>query len=105
MAQLIKKNDTVIVLSGKDKGKKGRVLRAMPSKSQVLVEGVNVVKKHQKPTQNNQSGGIVPMEAPLPACKVMLVHPKTGEPVRVTRQREAGKPSVRVSKKDRSVID
>ena len=69
MAQLIKKNDTVVVLSGKDKGKKGRVLRAMPSKSQVLVEGVNVVKKHQKPTQNNQSGGIVPMEAPCPCAR------------------------------------
>ena len=68
MAQLIKKNDTVVVLSGKDKGKKGRVLRVSRAAGTVLVEGVNVVKKHQKPTQNNQSGGIVPQEAALPAC-------------------------------------
>ena len=105
MAQLIKKNDTVVVLSGKDKGKKGRVLRVSRAAGTVLVEGVNVVKKHQKPTQYNQSGGIVPQEAALPLCKVMLVDPKSGAPVRVTRRREAGKPSVRVSKKDRSVID
>lgn len=105
MSLNIKKNDTVQVLSGKDKGKKGRVLRAMPSKGLLLVEGVNIVKKHKKPDQHNQSGGIVEMEAPLPACKVMLVHPQTGLPVRVTRQRSADKPSVRVSVKDRSVID
>lgn len=105
MALNLKKNDTVIVLSGKDKGKKGRVLRAMPSKGTLLVEGVNLVKKHKKPDQRNQSGGILEMEAPIPACKVMLVHPQTDLPVRVTRQRTAGKPSVRVSVVDRSVID
>jgi large subunit ribosomal protein L24 len=104
MALNIKKNDTVLVLSGKDKGKKGRVLQAYPSERLLLVEGVNIVKKHKKPDQRNQSGGIVSMEAPIPACKVMLVHPQTGLPVRVTRQRVSGKPSVRVSAKDRSVI-
>lgn len=105
MSLNIKKNDTVQVLSGKDKGKQGRVLRAMPKKGLLLIEGVNLVKKHKKPDQNNQSGGIVSMEAPIPVCKVMLVHPQTNLPVRVTRQREAGKPSVRISVKDRSVID
>ena len=74
----VKKGDTVIVISGKDKGKKGRVLEAYPKENKVLVEGVNMVKKHSRPTQSNPQGGILNQEAPVHASNVMLVDPKTG---------------------------
>lgn len=78
----VKKNDTVIVLSGKDKGKQGKIVRTVPENGKVVVEGINVVKRHQKPTNRNQQGGIIKMEAPLAACKVMRVCPKCGKPTR-----------------------
>lgn len=79
----IKKDDLVIVLSGKDKGKQGKVLRALPSKNKVVVEGVAIVKKAIRPTQANQQGGIVSMEAPIDASNVALIDPKDGKPTRV----------------------
>lgn len=82
----IKKGDTVIVLSGRDKGKKGKVIEALPREGKVIVERVNVVKKHQRPTQKFQ-GGIIEKALPLPSSKVMLVCPRCGEPTRVTKTR------------------
>ena len=79
----IKKDDLVVVLSGKDKGKQGKVLRALPSKNKVVVEGVAIVKKAMRPTQNNQQGGIVSKEAPIDVSNVALVDPKDGKPTRV----------------------
>ncbi|MDY2787837.1 MAG: 50S ribosomal protein L24 [Atopobium sp.] len=79
----IKKDDLVVVLSGKDKGKQGKVLRALPSKNKVVVEGVAIVKKAMRPTQANQQGGIVSMEAPIDASNVALIDPKDGKPTRV----------------------
>lgn len=81
----IKKNDTVKVLSGKYKGRQGKVLEVRPELGKVRVEGVGVVKKHVKPNKSkaNPQGGIVELAALIPACKVMLVAPKSGEPVRV----------------------
>ena len=76
----IKKNDTVIVLSGKDKGKKGKVLEAMPASGKVIVEGVNVATCHVKPRKQGEEGGIIRREIPLYACKVMRVCPKCGRP-------------------------
>ena len=81
----IKKNDQVIVLSGKDKGKKGKVLRVNPDKMKVLVEGVNMVKKHQRATQKFQ-GGIIDKPMAVPVSKVQLVCPRCGEPARVSRR-------------------
>ena len=78
----IKKGDTVIVLSGKDKGKKGTVLTAMPETRKVIVEKVNVVSRHTKPRQQGEQGGIIKKEAPIYACKVMRVCPKCGKPTR-----------------------
>ena len=79
----IKKNDTVIVLSGKDKGVKGKVLIAMPKENKVIVEGVNVATCHTKPRRQGEAGGIVKKETPIRACKVALFCEKCGKGVRV----------------------
>ncbi len=97
MALKVKKGDRVLVLSGKDKGKTGLVLKAIPSEGKVLVEGVNQVKKHVRPSPQDPKGGIKVMEAALDASNVVLVG-KDGKPVRVGRkENEAGR-RVRVSK-------
>ena len=87
----IKKNDTVIVLSGKDKGKKGKVLAAMPKENKVVVEGVNVATCHTKPRKQGETGGIVKKETPIRACKVALYCDKCGKGVRVGFKVEDGK--------------
>ena len=79
----IKKNDTVIVLSGKDKGVKGKVLTAMPSENKVIVENVNMATCHTKPRKQGETGGIVKKETPIRACKVALYCPKCDKGVRV----------------------
>ena len=91
----VKKNDTVLVLTGKDSGKTGKVLRAMPSANRVVVEGVNMVTKHTKPSAANQNGGIVKQEGPIDASNVMYLH--KGKAVRVGFQVEGDK-KVRVAK-------
>ena len=94
----IKKNDKVVVLSGSDKGKEGKVLTAMPAEKKVVVEGVNVATCHVKPRKQGEEGGIVRREIPMYASKVMLVCPKCGKPTRVASKVEDGK-KVRVCKK------
>ena len=94
----IKKNDTVIVLSGKDKGVKGKVLVAMPAENKVIVEKVNVATCHTKPRRQGETGGIVKKETPIYACKVQLVCPKCGKGTRVGHKVVDGK-KVRVCKK------
>jgi len=81
--QRIQKGDTVVVISGKDKGKKGKVMRFSKEDNRVLVEGVNLVKRHMKPNPRMQQGGILEREQPIHASKVMLVDPKTGKGTRV----------------------
>lgn len=99
----IKKGDKVIVITGKDKGKTGTVIEALPKKDRVVVEGVNIVKKHQKPTQMNPEGGIVEFEAAIHVSNVMLLDPKTNKPTRVGTKIEDGK-KVRVAKKSGEII-
>mgnify|MGYP000811607792 FL=1 len=94
----VKKNDTVIVLSGKDKGKKGKVLEAMPAAGKVVVEGINVATCHVKPKKQGDQGGIVSRETPMYASKVMLVCPKCGKPTRVAHKITDGK-KARICKK------
>ena len=94
----IKKNDTVIVLSGKDKGVKGKVLEAMPAKEMVVVEKVNVATCHTKPRKQGETGGIVKRETPIRACKVALFCEKCGKGVRVGHKIEGDK-KVRVCRK------
>ena len=94
----IKKNDTVIVLSGKDKGVKGKVLVAMPTENKVIVEGVNVATCHVKPRKQGEEGGIIRREIPMYVSKVMLVCPKCGKATRVGHKTVDGK-NVRACKK------
>ena len=100
----VKKDDTVIVLSGKDKGKQGKVIQALPKKDKVVVEGVNKVKRHTKPNQKAPQGGIITKEAPMHACKVMLVCPACSKPTRIAKKEVNGK-MVRACKKCGEIID
>ena len=94
----IKKDDKVVVLSGKDKGKQGKILTADPKAMKVIVEGVNVATKHQKPRKQGEEGGIIKVETPIYASKVQLVCPKCGKATRVAHKIEGDK-KVRVCKK------
>ena len=94
----IKKGDTVIVNTGKDKGKKGEVLQTMPTKSRVIVQGVNVVKKHTKPTQIS-SGGIVEKELSIHVSNVSLADPKEDKPTRVGYKTLKDGKKVRIAKR------
>ena len=79
----VRKDDTVVVLSGRDKGKQGKVLYAEPKTGKVIVEGVNVASRHRKPRQQGEEGGIIKMETPIYANKVMRVCPKCSKPTRL----------------------
>jgi large subunit ribosomal protein L24 len=103
MAAKIKKGDQVVVLAGRDKGRKGAVLQVMPKESRVLVEGLNIVHRHTRATQADPQGGIKDKEAPLHVSNVALVDPKTGGPTRVGFRVEDGK-KVRFAKKSGEVI-
>lgn len=101
MAQVklkIKKGDQVVVLSGSDKGKQGEVLLVIPHKNKVIVQGVNVIKKHTKPSAQNPQGGILETEAPIQISNLAIVDPESGKPTRVGYKFEDGK-KVRFAKK------
>ena len=100
----VKKGDTVVVLSGKDKGKQGKIITAMPKAGKVVVEGINKVKRHSKPSLKVPNGGIITKEMPLHACKVQLVCPACNKPTRVGHKEVNGKNS-RVCKKCGEVIE
>lgn len=100
----VKKGDKVQVISGKDKGKQGIILQALPKRNRVIVEGINVVKKHAKPSQENPQGGILDQEATIHVSNVMPLDPKTNEPTRVGYKVENGK-KVRIAKKSGEELD
>lgn len=100
----VKKGDTVVVLSGKDKGKQGKIIQALPKKSQVIVEDVNKVKRHTKPGLKAPQGGILAKEMPLNVCKVQLVCPACNKPTRIAHKSVDGK-NLRVCKKCGEVVD
>ncbi|MCD6354331.1 MAG: 50S ribosomal protein L24 [Prolixibacteraceae bacterium] len=95
----IKKGDTVVVITGNDKGQKGRVLEVIRKTDRAIVEGVNMIKKHTKPNAESPQGGIIEKEAPVHVSNLMLVDPKTGEATRVSRRVNDKGKIVRVSKK------
>jgi large subunit ribosomal protein L24 len=106
MAVSIRKNDQVIVRAGKDRGKKGRVLSVVPGKNRVIVEGVNLIKRHTRPNpQRNIKGGIVEREAGIHVSNVMLVDPDTNEPTRVGKKVLSDGTRVRISRKSGQAID
>jgi large subunit ribosomal protein L24 len=95
----IRKGDRVRVLTGKDRGKEGEVMRAFPSTGKVIVDGVNVAKKHQRPTQASQQGGIIDKDMPVPVSNVALVCPSCHKPTRVGYKIDASGSKARVCKK------
>lgn len=104
MAQKIKKGDKVVILSGKDKGRHGEVVKAMPKLGKVIVAGVNVHARHAKPSQARPQGGIVRSEAPLHVSKVAIEDPKTGKPTRV-RFETRGDKKVRIAVRSGELIN
>jgi|CXWL01.1.fsa_nt_gi large subunit ribosomal protein L24 len=108
MAARIKKDDTVIVIAGKDKGRSGKVLMVMPKDERVLVQGVNMIKRHTKPDMANPQGGVIAKEAPLHISNVSLRDPKTGKATRVgfkIVEKAGAKIKVRVAKGSGVEID
>ncbi|RQD77438.1 MAG: 50S ribosomal protein L24 [Candidatus Syntrophonatronum acetioxidans] len=101
----IKEGDTVLVLSGKEKGKKGKVISCDPAVGRVIVEGINIVKRHTRPTQKSPQGGIKDQEAPLYGSKVMLVCPSCKKPSRAGKKILTDGKKVRVCKKCGEAID
>ena len=82
----IHKNDNVMVIAGNDNGKSGKILKVFPNKSRIIVEGINLRKRHSKPSQKNPQGGIIEKEAPIHLSNVMILDPKTNEPTRIGAQ-------------------
>ena len=103
-AAKIKKGDNVVVLSGKDKGRTGTVSQVMPKDGKVVVDGINVMARHRKPSQTNPQGGIDRVPAPMAISKVALADPKDGKPTRVRFEERDGK-KVRVAVKSGETID
>jgi len=101
----IRKNDMVIIIAGKDKGKTGRVIRVVREKEAVVVEQANMVKKHKRPSQANPNGGIVDIEAPIHVSNVMLVDGKSGKGTRTRTAKNQDGSKVRVAVKSGTVLD
>ena len=101
----VRQGDLVTVIAGKDKGKSGKVISVMPKVGKLLVERVNMVKRHSKPTPKNQAGGIIEKEAPLAIAKVMVLDPASNKPSRIGRKLLADGKLVRVVKKSGEMIE
>jgi large subunit ribosomal protein L24 len=105
----IKTGDEVIIIAGNDKGEQGTVQRVIPRKNRVVVSGINIVKKHQKPRptggRTQAQGGIIEFEAPIHVSNVMLVDPETGEPTRVGIRRDEDGRRIRYAKKSGTELD
>jgi large subunit ribosomal protein L24 len=104
MPNRLRKDDQVVVVAGKDKGAKGKILKVLLDRDRVIVEGVNKVKRHTRPTQKLPQGGIIEKEMPIHASNVMLLDPKEDKPTRVRVQEQDGK-RVRVAVRSGAVLD
>ncbi len=100
----IKKNDLVQIISGDDKGQKGRVLEVLVDKQRIIVEGVAMVKKHTKPNAKNTQGGIISKESSIHISNVMIIDPKLNKPTRIGRMVDSNNKIVRYAKKSKEVI-
>jgi large subunit ribosomal protein L24 len=101
----VRKGDTVMVVAGKERGKRGKVLRVIPERSRVIIEKVNMIKRHQRPTQKLRQGGIIEREGPIHLSNVMLVDPRGDRPTRVGVRMLADGKKVRVARKSGEIID
>lgn len=104
MAARLRTGDTVVVITGKDKGKQGKVSRILREDNRVVVEGVNLVQRHMRPTPRNPQGGILEREQPIHASNVMPVDPKTGKPTRVKFKTDDKGNKVRVAKSGEEIV-
>ena len=106
MAQAhVRKGDTVVVIAGRERGKRGKVLHVFPAEGRVIVERLNMMKKHQKPTQKLRQGGIIEREAPLHLSNVMLLDPRNDKPTRVGVRLLADGKKTRIARKSGEIID
>jgi large subunit ribosomal protein L24 len=105
MTARLRTGDTVIVISGKDKGKTGKLLAVMADDAKVIVEGLNIQKRHTKPSPKNQDGGIFEKAMPLHSCKVMPIDPKTGKGTRVKVKTDAKGNKVRIAKSGETIAN
>jgi large subunit ribosomal protein L24 len=111
MAMKIRRNDTVVVISGKDRGKRGKVLRVDPGKNRVYVEGLNIIKRHQRPRslkdtqRGGKVGGVIEKEGPIHASNVMLIDPKENKPTRVGVERGDDGKRVRVTRRSNTRME
>lgn len=105
MALRIRKNDTVQVIAGKDKGKRGKVLRVVTDTDRVIVEGINVAKRHMRPTPQNPQGGIVEKEMPVDVSNVMIVDPKTDKPTRIRMGQNKDGKKIRIAARSGAELD
>jgi large subunit ribosomal protein L24 len=101
----VRKGDTVMVVAGKERGKRGKVLRVIPERSRVIIEKVNMIKRHQRPTQKLRQGGIIEREGPIHLSNVMLMDPRGERPTRVGVRMLADGKKVRVARKSGEIID
>ncbi len=101
----VRKGDTVMVVAGKERGKKGKVLRVIPEKGRVVVERLNMIKKHQKPTQKIRQGGIIDREGSIHLSNVMLVDPNSDKPTRVGMKELSDGKKVRVARRSGEMLD
>ena len=101
----VRKGDTVIVVAGKERGKKGKVLRVIPEKGRVVVERINMIKKHQRPTQKLRQGGIIEREGAIHLSNVMLVDPSSDKPTRVGMKALSDGKKVRVARRSGEMLD
>jgi len=99
----LKKGDNVIVITGKDKGKKGKIIRVLPSENKVIVESINVMKKHQRPRKSGEKGSMINISMPLNASNVQIVDPKTSKPSRIG-SKVVGDKKVRIARKSNQEI-
>ena len=105
LATPIRKNDNVLIITGKDRGKRGRVLKVAPDKNRLVVEGINMIKRHTKPNQKVKQGGILEKEAPLAISNVMFLCPVTKKPTRLGIRVQADGRRVRFSKQSNELVE
>ena len=101
----VRKGDTVVVIAGKERGKRGKVLRVIPDKGRIIIERINMIKKHQRPTQKLRQGGIIEREGSLHISNVMLVDPRNDKPTRVGVRALSDGKKVRLARKSGEMID
>jgi large subunit ribosomal protein L24 len=94
----LKKGDNVIVIAGKDKGKKGKIVRVLTAENRIVVEGINMMKKHQRPRKSGEKGQVISIASPINASNVMFADPKNGKPTKIGKKK-VGDKMVRIAKK------